>query len=160
MSVGTASRSGSADLVIVTFRVMLGLLFLSQWGANLHAGRYDPGEYAEVIRGYVADGDAPGFWKELMEHVADGASITARLQLAAELAFGVLLVLGLATRLAGAAAGVYLSALWVSEIGVPSEWVWSIVFPALAAFAVALCAAGRTLGLDGVLGERLPRWAG
>ena len=41
-----------------------------------------------------------------------------------------------------------------------TEWVWSIVFPALAAFAVALCAAGRTFGLDGVLGGRLPRWAG
>jgi uncharacterized membrane protein YphA (DoxX/SURF4 family) len=151
-------------LVLVGFRLALGILFLSVWGSNLDKGLYDPVPYANLIGVYVDEGDAPGFWKELMRLVADNSAVAAPLQLVGELALGVLLVLGLATRVAGVAAGLFLSALWVSELGVPDEWAWSLVFPALAAFAVALLSAGRFYGLDGVLltrapFNRLPRWA-
>ena len=79
-------------------------------------------------------------------------------------ALGVFLTLGLLTRLVGLAAGLFLSALWISEIGVPNEWIWSLVFPALAAFAVAFLSAGRSYGVDAALLDRaplnrLPRWA-
>ncbi|MGH3019786.1 MAG: TQO small subunit DoxD [Gaiellaceae bacterium] len=146
------------------FRLALGIMFLSVWGSNLDKSLYDPGPYANLIGVYVDEGDAPDFWKEFMGFVADHAGVASKLQLLTELALGVLLTLGLATRAAGTVAGFFLTALWVSEVGVPNEWVWSLVFPALAAFAVALLSAGRAYGLDGVLLERaplnrLPRWA-
>jgi uncharacterized membrane protein YphA (DoxX/SURF4 family) len=155
---------GPVVLVLVAFRLALGALFLSVWGSNLDKGLYDPEPYANLIDLYADEGDAPGVWKEVMRVVADNSGVAAPLQLVGELALGVLLVLGLATRVAGVAAGLFLTALWVSEIGVPDEWAWSLVFPALAAFAVALLSAGRYYGLDGVLlarppFDRLPRWA-
>jgi uncharacterized membrane protein YphA (DoxX/SURF4 family) len=157
-------REPGLTFVLVAFRLALGILFLSVWASNLDKGLYDPGPYANLIDFYAAEGDAPGVWKELMRFVADQADVASKLQLVTELALGVLLTLGLATRPAGVVAGLFLTALWISEINVPNEWVWSLVFPALAAFAVALLSAGRVLGLDGVVLERrpfnrLPRWA-
>ncbi|MGH2990869.1 MAG: hypothetical protein ACRDMA_13615 [Solirubrobacterales bacterium] len=150
--------------MLVVFRLALGALFLSVWGSNLDKGLYSSDPYANLINLYADEGDAPGFWKEFMRFVADNAGVASKLQLVTELALGVLLTLGLATRPAGTVAGLFLTALWISEIGVPNEWIWSLVFPALAAFGVALFSAGRTYGLDGILLERapfdrLPRWA-
>jgi uncharacterized membrane protein YphA (DoxX/SURF4 family) len=169
---GSSRRSGDVvperepglTFVLVAFRLALGILFLSVWASNLDKGLYDPGQYANLIDFYAAEGDAPGVWKDLMRFVADKADVASKLQLVTELALGVLLTLGLATRPAGVVAGLFLTALWISEINVPNEWIWSLVFPALAAFAVALLSAGRVLGLDGVVLERrpfnrLPRWA-
>lgn len=159
MSVSTAPRSRSADVVLAAFRVMLGVLFLSVWASNLDKGLYGAGEYAALIDGYAADGDAPGFWKDVMRFVADNATFFSKLQLVSELALGVLLTLGLFTRLAGLVAGLVLTALWISEIGVPHEWIWSLVFPAMAAFAVAWLPEARAFSLDERLSGRLPRWA-
>jgi uncharacterized membrane protein YphA (DoxX/SURF4 family) len=159
------ARTGPGlTFVLVAFRLALGMLFLSVWASNVDKGLYDPGSYANLIDFYAAQGDAPGLWKELMRFVADQADVASRLQLVTELALGVLLTLGLATRPAGVVAGLFLTALWVSEINVPNEWIWSLVFPALAAFVVALLSAGRTFGLDGIVLDRpplnrLPRWA-
>jgi len=159
VSVKVAPRSRSADTVMAAFRVMLGVLFLTVWGSNLDKGLYGAEEYAALINGYADDGDAPGVWKELMRFVADNAGVFSKLQLVAELAFGVLLVVGFMVRLVGIAAGLFLTALWISEIGVPNEWIWSLVFPAMAAFAVAWLPAARALSLDERLRGRLPRWA-
>jgi uncharacterized membrane protein YphA (DoxX/SURF4 family) len=158
-----APRSGSVELTLVVLRVVLGILFLSVWGSNLHKGLYSPDHYAALIRSYVERGDAPGLWKDVMQFVADHAAVFSKLQLVAELVFGITLVLGIATRPIGFAAGLFLSALWLSELGVPTEWFWSLVFPALAAFAVSLLSAGRAFGMDALLLERspldrLPRW--
>jgi hypothetical protein len=156
-------RTRELVLVLVSFRLALGILFLSVWASNLDKGLYDPVPYANLIDFYAAEGDAPALWKEVMRFVAGQAEVASKLQLATELALGVLLTLGLATRPAGVVAGLFLTALWISEINVPDEWIWSLVFPALAAFAVALLSAGRSFGLDGVLlgrppFNRLPRW--
>jgi uncharacterized membrane protein YphA (DoxX/SURF4 family) len=164
MSVIGARRSAGMNLVLVVFRVLLGVLFLSVWASNLDKRLYDANGYAALIRNYVANGDSPAPWKDVMTFVADNADVFSKLQLVGELSLGILLVVGLATRLVGVAAGLFLGVLWLSEIGVPNEWIWSLVFPTLAAFAVALLSAGRTLGLDAVLLDRspldrLPRWA-
>lgn len=146
---------------MIVFRLTLGLLFLSVWASNLHKGLYDSGPYAALIHRYVDTGDAPGVWKSVMGFVADHAAVASKLQLVTELVFGILLTIGLGV---GVAAGLYLSSLWLSEIGVPGEWIWSLVFPALVSFTLAITSAGRILGLDAIALrrrplDRLPRWA-
>ena len=163
MSMIRASRSGGT-LMIAFLRVMLGLLFLSVWASNLHKGLYDQGHYAALINSYIDSGKAPGPWKDIMQVTADHAAVAAKIQLVTEVAFGVLLVLGVAIRPVAISAGLFLSSLWLSEIGVPHEWIWSLVFPALVAFYLGVVSAGRQFGLDAVLLERsplsrLPRWA-
>jgi uncharacterized membrane protein YphA (DoxX/SURF4 family) len=164
VSVTPAPRSGSVQLVLLVLRVVLGILFLSVWASNLHKGLYSPDGYGALIRFYADQGDAPGVWKDVMGFAADHAGAFSKLQLLTELALGIALVLGAATRIVGVAAGLFLSALWLSEVGVPSEWIWSLVFPALTAFAVSLLSAGRVLGVDALLLDRppldrLPGWA-
>ena len=148
MSVSEALRSRGAEMAFAGLRILLGLLFLTVWASNLHRGRYGPDGYEELIRRYVAEGNAPGVWKDVMRFAADHAAVFARAQLVGELALGLLLVGGALLRLAGLGAWVFLTALWISELGVPGEWVWSLVFPAVIAFLVALLPESRFLSLD------------
>jgi uncharacterized membrane protein YphA (DoxX/SURF4 family) len=163
MSVDAAPRSRRTEIVMAGLRITLGMLFLTVWGSNLDKGLYGADQYATLIRSYVDEGDAPGVWKDLMGAIADGAAVFSKLQLVTELALGVLLTLGLFTRIAAVVAWAFLTSLWISELGVPNEWTWSLVFPALAAFAVAWLPEARAYSLDErVLGrpplDRLPAW--
>lgn len=164
MSVSDAPRSRRTEIVMAGLRITLGALFLTVWGSNVNKGLYGADEYAALIRSYIDEGDAPGPWKELMDVVADGAPVFSKLQLVTELALGVLLTLGLATRIAAVVAWAFLTSLWISELGAPNEWTWSLVFPAMAAFAVAWLPEAKAYGLDARLLQRppldrLPRWA-
>jgi len=164
VSVTPASRSGSLDLVAFVMRVALAALFLSTWSSNVHKSLYTTHGFQGLIRYYADAGAAPEPWKAVMRAVAAGAPVTSKVQLVTELAFGLLLLAGVATRPVAFAAGLFLGALWLSEVGVPHEWIWSLAFPTIVAFAVSLFSAGRVLGLDRFLLEReplqrLPGWA-
>lgn len=141
-------RSRGAEITLSGMRILLGVLFLTVWGSNLHKGLYEPGAYAGLIRGYATDGEAPGLWKEMMGFIADHAGLFARLQFVGELALGVLLVIGLWLRVVGVLAWAFLLGLWISEIGAPGEWAWSLVFPAVVALAVAFVPEARRFALD------------
>ena len=156
MNTNDASHPRRTELVMAGLRVTLGVLFLTVWASNLDKGLYNAGEYAALIRSYIDEGNAPGLWKDLMGVIADGASVFSKMQLVTELALGVLLTIGLATRIAGVVAGVFLTSLWISELGVPNEWTWSLVFPALAAFAVAWLHESKAFGVDSMLLQRSP----
>lgn len=148
MSVTLAPRSRGAEVALSGMRILLGVLFLTVWASNLHKGLYTPNGYAGLIRGYVGDGDAPGLWKDVMRFVADHAAIFARVQLITEVTLGALLVAGLWILPAGIGAWALLFGLWVSELGVPGEWAWSLVFPAVVALVVALVPESRRWSLD------------
>ena len=148
MSVKEALRSRGAEMALAGLRALLGVLFLTVWASNLQKGLYAPSGYEARIRSYVADGSAPGLWKDVMRLVADHAALFARAQLVGELALGLLLLAGALIRTAGLAAWLFLTSLWISELGVPGEWAWSLVFPAVVAFLVALLPESRFLSLD------------
>ena len=143
-----ALRSRGAEVAIAGLRILLGILFLTVWASNLHKGLYGPDGYEALIRRYVAQGSAPGLWKDAMRFAAGHAGVFARAQLVGELALGLLLLGGALIRPAGLAAWLFLASLWISELGVPSEWAWSLVFPAVIAFLVALLPESRFLSLD------------
>ena len=165
MSMMPAPRSGrTQELVAAAMRVTLGALLISVWASNLDKGLYSAHGYRGLIHYYTDTGSAPEPWKAVMRAVADAAAVTSKAQLVTELVLGVLLVAGVATRLVALGAALFLASLWMSEIGVPNEWIWSLIFPTLVAFAVSLLSAGRAFGFDCWLLareplRRLPNWA-
>ena len=139
-------------------RLTIGVMLVWVFFENLGKGLYTPGGYAGLINYYIQHDHAPAAWKAVMAVAASHASMAAPLQGLTEISLGVLLVLGLLTRPAGLVAFAYLTSLWVSEWG--TSWIWELLVPMMAAFAVAVGAAGRTWGLDAFLARRWPssRW--
>ncbi len=135
-------------------RLVIGAMFIWVFFENYGKGLYTPAGYAGLIKVYIERGHAPAFWKSVMGMAADHASLAAPMQAVTEITFGVLLVAGLFTRPVALAAGLFLTSLWVSEWG--TAWIWELLVPLLVAFALAIGAAGRCWGVDGVLARRQP----
>lgn len=117
-------------------RVFLGALFVTVFYENLNKDLYTLSGYAGLINGYAAQNNAPGFWNDIMGFVADHADLFAAPQAVFEMALGVVLVLGLLTPVVALVAGAFLTALWVSEIGI--FWVWELLSVMLVALLVVL----------------------
>lgn len=152
-----AKPSGALDArqALALIRIGLGLLFVWVFFENLGKGLYTPQGYADLINNYITKGHAPEAWKAVMSLMASNAALAAPVQAVTELTFGTLLVLGALSRPTALAAGVFLTSLWVSEWG--TAWIWELLFPMIAAFALALDTPGRTWGLDAWLARRFPR---
>ncbi len=88
-----------------------------------------------------------------MRFVADNAAFFAPIQAVSEITFGVLLLLGVLTRPVALGAFVFLTTLWVSELG--TAWIWELLIPMAVALSLAVGAAGRKWGVDGLLRPRL-----
>jgi len=74
----------------------------------------------------------------------------------AELVFAGSMLLGLAVRLVGMLAFIYVLQLWLGLYANPSEWPWTYMCLALLMFLFALEGAGRSLGLDAWLRREVP----
>jgi uncharacterized membrane protein YphA (DoxX/SURF4 family) len=135
-------------------RLTIGAMFVWVFFENLGKGLYTPSGYAGLIQDYIDNGHAPAAWKSVMGFAAAHASVAARLQGFTEISLGVLLVLGLFTRPVALVAFAFLGSLWVSEWG--TAWIWELLVPVLASFALAVGAAGRTWGVDSFLARRRP----
>jgi uncharacterized membrane protein YphA (DoxX/SURF4 family) len=131
-------------------------MLLSTFFENLTKGAYSPAGYRGVIEHYIKNGHAPAVWKAIESAAASNARIAGPMQAVAELGMGVLLILGVATRLVGLVAGLFLFSLWLSELG--AAWPWELAMYVVVAFCVAWARAGRTWGVDAVLARRIPNW--
>jgi len=141
---------------LAVLRVVLGLMLLSTFFENLSKGAYSPAGYRGVIEHYIKNGHAPAAWKAIESAAASNARVAGPMQAVAELGMGVLLILGVGTRLVGLCAGLFLFSLWLSELG--AAWPWELAMYVVVAFAVAWARAGRTWGVDAVLARRVPNW--
>lgn len=135
---------GAAARWPAVLRVALGALFISVFFENLNKDLYTEKGYRSLIEFYIAKGSAPGVWKDVMQFIADNASIFAPLQAALELTLGILLVLGIGTGFVAVAAAGHLTALWISEWA--TAWVWELLMLIVVAIVVALSALGRGFG--------------
>ena len=143
-----------ARIGLAIVRLTIGAMFVWVFFENLGKGLYTPSGYAGLINYYVQHDHAPAVWKAIMATAASHSAIAAPLQGMTEISLGVLLVLGLLTRPAGLVACGFLASLWVSEWG--TSWIWELLVPTLAAFAISVGAAGRTWGVDSFLARRRP----
>ena len=148
--------AGREQRALMVLRIALGAMFVWVFFENLRKGAYTPAGYKGVIDYYLKNGHAPGAWKAVMSAAAANARIAAPLQAATELGFGVLLVLGAATRVVAAAAGAFLFTLWLSELG--TAWIWELAMPVIVAFSLSWARPGRTCGIDALIARRHPGW--
>jgi uncharacterized membrane protein YphA (DoxX/SURF4 family) len=143
-----------ARIGLAMVRLTIGSMFVWVFFENKGKGLYTPSGYAGLIKYYIQHDHAPAIWKSFMALAANHASMAAPLQGATEISLGILLVLGLLTRPAGAVAFALLASLWISELG--TSWIWELLVPVMAALALAVGRAGRTWGVDAVLARRYP----
>jgi uncharacterized membrane protein YphA (DoxX/SURF4 family) len=135
-------------------RVTIGAMFVWVFFENLGKGLYSPAGYAGLINYYINKSHSPGAWKAIMGLAASHAAIAAPLQAMTEISLGVLLVIGLLTRPVAFVAFMYLTSLWVSELG--TSWIWELLVPVLASLGLCLGSAGRRWGVDAWLAQRWP----
>lgn len=74
----------------------------------------------------------------------------------AELAFAVSLMLGLGVRVTGVLGVLFVLQLWLGLYLHPQEWPWTYIFLIGLMGLFSVFAAGRSLGLDGLLRRRYP----
>ncbi len=151
----STAACASARTGLALMRLGIGAMFLYVFVENLNKGLYGKDGYAKLINFYVVNSHAPSVWKSIMSSAASHATLAAPLQAAAEISFGVLLLLGLLTRPVALAAFLFLTSLWVSEWG--TAWIWELLVPMIAAFSIMVGGAGRKWGIDAKLARKYPR---
>jgi uncharacterized membrane protein YphA (DoxX/SURF4 family) len=147
-----ATREKRALAVI---RMAIGAMFVWVFFENLRKGAYTPAGYRGIIDYYLTKSAAPGIWKSVMSFAAAHAAVAGPLQAASELAFGIALFTGTASRLFAAASAGFLFTLWLSELG--AAWVWELLIPIIVAGCLAATRPGRTWGVDALLSRRWPK---
>lgn len=160
MQTGSAQETGpvpglEARHALAIVRIGLGAMFVWVFFENLAKGLYTPAGYAGLINQYIANGQAPEWWKSIMAFMAASAAVAAPVQAVTEIAFGALLVAGLLSRPVALGAALFLTSLWISEWG--TAWIWELLTPMIVAFALALDTPGRTWGVDAAMARRFPR---
>lgn len=73
----------------------------------------------------------------------------------AEMGMAVSYILGLAVRPVAVLGALYALGLWIGLYRSPAEWPWEYIFLAIVQGTFAVHAAGRSLGLDALLGRRV-----
>jgi thiosulfate dehydrogenase (quinone) large subunit len=142
---------------VVTLRVVMAFLWIqnTRWklppdfGADTKTGLYRYVDYAVQYPVF------PPF-ASLAEHVLrPNLAIFGWGVLLAEATIGACLLVGFMTRAAGLLGFVQSLAIFLSVGRAPHEWPWSYYLMMVGCLALAGIAAGRVMGLDGVLRPRL-----
>jgi uncharacterized membrane protein YphA (DoxX/SURF4 family) len=129
-------------------------MFVWVFFENLGKGLYTAGGYAGLINYYIKQSHAPSAWKAVMALAAQHASVAAPAQAMTEISLGILLLVGLFTRVAAMVAFAFLASLWISEWG--TAWIWELLVPVLVSLGLAVGRAGRGFGVDAWLARKHP----
>jgi uncharacterized membrane protein YphA (DoxX/SURF4 family) len=145
---------GTAGAGLAIVRVIVGAMFVSTFFENLGKGAYTPAGYAGVINFYVQHSHSPEAWRHVLAFMANHAAMIAPMQAITEISVGILLILGLLTRPVALVAFLFLATLWVTELG--TSWIWELLVPVVASLGLSVGRAGRTWGVDALLGRKRP----
>jgi uncharacterized membrane protein YphA (DoxX/SURF4 family) len=143
-----------AGIGLAIVRVTIGAMLVWVFFENLGKGLYTTAGYSSLINYYIKNSHCPAAWKAVMGFAASHAAMAAPAQALTEIGLGILLVIGLLTRPAAFVAFGYLASLWISEWG--TSWIWELLVPVMASFALFVGRAGRTWGIDAWLARRSP----
>jgi uncharacterized membrane protein YphA (DoxX/SURF4 family) len=154
-SLNNDSQNRRAQIALVILRLGLGSLFVWVFFENYRKGLYGPSGYSGLINYYIEKGHGPQLLKSVMAFMASHANIAGPMQALTEIAFGVFLIIGFLTRPVALAAFLFLSTLWMAELG--TAWIWELLMPMIVALVLMIGAAGRKWGIDAALARRYPR---
>jgi uncharacterized membrane protein YphA (DoxX/SURF4 family) len=149
------SQSNRAQCALTIVRIALAALFISVFFENLGKGLYSPSGYSGLVNFYIQKGHGPQMLKSVMGLMASHATIAGPMQALTEISLGVLLMIGFLTRPVALVAFLFLSTLWLAEMG--TSWIWELLIPMSVALALMIGAAGRKWGVDALLARRYPR---
>jgi uncharacterized membrane protein YphA (DoxX/SURF4 family) len=151
---GSFAGQSHAATGLALVRVTIGAMFVWVFFENLGKGGYTAAGYAGVINYYIKNSHSPAAWKWVMGLMSSHAAMAAPMQGAMEISVGILLIIGLLTRPVAAVAFLFLSSLWISELG--TSWIWELLVPVVASLGLAVGRAGRAWGIDALLARRNP----
>lgn len=152
MTSTNSTNEGGASIGLALLRITLGVIVLVTWKENLDKDLYTADGLTGLIN-WLFDAEngngssLSGFKSFLDSVVVPNAGAFAVFQLVVELGIGIGLLLGLLTRFFSIAAAVFFLNLLLGYFG-GGEWIWTYVLLLMAAVAVFLGYAGRTLGVD------------
>lgn len=139
---------------IALLRIMVGLVILSTWFANLLNGYYTPdGLLLFFSENYPISENPLAFYAAFLENVILPARyVFAPFQLVAEGLLGLALLTGTLTRLFSLAGIFFLTNTFLASLG--HDWPWSYLMPIGILVVTFLTGAGRALGMDALLLKR------
>ena len=152
-----SARERRTELLMAGLRVMMGAIFLAVWSDNLGQGYYSPSGWAGFVQHY-ADTTKVSLYADLLNNVMIPHSTVFAFhgQFTIEFfVFGLCLVLGLFTPVAGLLASLFQLNLLVATSGA-GPWAGTYIIMFVLLLAIALSQSGRTLGLDARLARRNP----
>jgi thiosulfate dehydrogenase [quinone] large subunit len=163
--VGAVVTDRFGRLTLAAVRLAVGVLWLTntRWKTPLDFGEDGGGGLYGFTKGAVDHPVlAPYSW--LVEHVVlPQFRLFGWLVLLLEVLLGAFLLLGLATRFWGVVGAVQAVVIGLAVARSPGEWPWSYLLMIAANIVVAATAAGRFVGVDGVLrpiwAKRPSRWS-
>jgi thiosulfate dehydrogenase [quinone] large subunit len=150
--------SRSSRVLIAATRVGLALLWMggASWKTPPRFGQDAEPSGLYRFTSYAVEHPVFPPWAWLVEHlILPNFTFFGWVTLLVEASLGAFLLIGLATRLWALIGIGQTVAITLSVANAPHEWLWSYLLMLLLHLAVFATAAGRFVGLDGVL---RPRW--
>ncbi len=148
---------------VALLRIMLGLLFITQWVDNLASGLYTPDGLAGLFNYFFTTSSHPlPFYMAFIHNVIlPIAPFFTKFQLVAELLLGIALLIGFLTPLASVAGAFFILNTFLASWG--ADWPWSYLTILTICGVLFFTRAGRSVGVDRWLAERygepkLPLW--
>ncbi len=140
---------------LAALRIMMGIIFLTTWLANLQKGFYTPAGLQNFFTHVYPQSHNPiGAYAWFITNVLLPArAVFAPFQLVAELSLGILMIVGAFTPLVGIGGAFFLFNIFLATYGV--EWPWTYLSLIGVCVAVAVSRSGRTFGVDAMLARRL-----
>lgn len=139
---------------IALLRIMLGLLFITQWYSNLTKGLYTPEGLEGLFNYFFNASENPLHWYQALINSAilPNAGIYGPFQLVTELLMGLALLIGFLTPLTSVAAAFFVLNTFLVSWGV--DWPWSYLTILGILGVLFFTRAGRSIGVDGWLHKR------
>jgi len=147
---------------VALLRIMLGLLFITQWYDNLVGGLYTPEGLEGLFNYFFSTSENPiGWYMAFVNNVIlPIAPFFTKFQMVAEISMGIALLVGFLTPLTSIAAAFFIMNTFLASWG--ADWPWSYLTILTIAGILFLTRAGRSVGVDAWLvkryGEKFPLW--
>lgn len=147
---------------VALLRIMLGLLFLTQWYDNLAKGIYTEDGLNGLFEYFFSTSDMPLEWymdfiDELVMPITPAFAV---FQLVAELFIGLAFIFGFFTPLVSLGAAFFILNTFFLSYG--ADWPWSYLTILSILGVLFFTRAGRVIGIDAWLleraGDRFPLW--